>query len=56
MRFEMRQCLASLTSIPFPLRSYSIRFMVTQHSEGPMDTDSSIVDQTMADEAEPSCD
>ena len=41
----MRQSLGSLTSIPFPLHSH------IEHSEGTMDTVSSIVDQTMTDEA-----
>ena len=43
--------LASLTSIPFPPRSHSIRFI--GHDRW---TVSSVVDQTMADEEEPSCD
>ena len=51
-----RQRLASLTSIPFPLHSTPFGSSVTQHNEGPMDTVSSIVDQTMVDEEEPSCD
>ena len=47
---------ASLTNIPFPYAHTPFGPSVTQHSEGLLDTVSSIVDQTMADEAKSSWD